>query len=154
MSNLVSVVGTVATEPKKHRTDSGVPVISFRLAANERRYNRETNEWESGETNWFTVNAFRGLAEHALTSFYVGDRVFAHGRLRVRKWEKGDAKGISVEIEAESLGHDLLFGTSSFTKVTQQGPPQEEAGDPANGSSAAAEGTQSDGLPMTRCVSK
>ena len=35
------------------------------------------------------------------------------GRLRVRDWETGEKQGTAVEIDAEAIGHDLLWGTTS-----------------------------------------
>lgn len=95
----------------------GVAYCTFRVASNERRYDREKSQWIDGETTWVTVNTFRSLAEHAGVSFSKGDRVVVNGRLRVRKWVNGDRRGTAVEIEAEAVGHDLRFGTSRFTKL-------------------------------------
>lgn len=116
MSNNITVVGTVATDPRTLTTHSGVALCTFRLASGERRYDREKNEWVDGETNWFTVTVFRGPALNARDSFRKGDRVIVNGRLRVRSWERDDRSGTSVDIEAESIGHDLRWGVTRFTK--------------------------------------
>ena len=116
MSNIVTVVGTIATEPRALTTQSGIALCSFRVASGERRFDREKKSWVDGETNWFTVTAFRGLALNAHDSFHKGDRVVVSGRLRVRSWERDDRSGTSVEIEAEALGHDLRWGVSQFSK--------------------------------------
>jgi single-strand DNA-binding protein len=39
------------------------------------------------------------------------------GRLRVRDWDNGERAGTSVEIEAETVGHDLLWGSSTFVRT-------------------------------------
>ena len=39
-----------------------------------------------------------------------------NGKLKVRKWEKDDRSGTSVEIEAEAIGHDVRWGVSKFEK--------------------------------------
>lgn len=116
MGTTINVVGTIATDPKLIRPSSGVQLCSFRLASDERRYDREQQSWVEGNTNWFGVVVFRSLAGHAHESFKKGDRVLVSGRLRVRKWEKEDRKGISVEIEAEAIGHDVRWGVSRFEK--------------------------------------
>ena len=51
-----------------------------------------------------------------MASLHKGDRVILTGRLRLREWDTGAKKGIAVEIDADSIGHDLLFGTSRFEK--------------------------------------
>ncbi|MGG1910219.1 single-stranded DNA-binding protein [Microbacterium sp. NRRL B-14842] len=47
-------------------------------------------------TNWFSIAAFRQLAEHARASLRVGDSVIVSGRLRVRpwgeQWQAGDER--------------------------------------------------------------
>ncbi len=116
MTTIIHVVGTIATDPKLINPASGTQLCSFRLASDERRYDREKQEWVDGDTNWFGVVSFRGLAGHAHESFRKGDRVMVTGRLRMRKWEKDDRKGTSVEIEAEALGHDVRWGVSRFEK--------------------------------------
>ena len=55
-----------------------------------------------------------------------GDRVIVRGRLRVRDWDNGERSGTTVEIEAESLGHDLMFGISSFERTTHTPDTEEE----------------------------
>lgn len=128
MTNHISVVGTVATDPKRITTQTGVTLCSFRLASGERRYDREQGSWVDGETNWFSVSAFRLLGEHAAESFRKGERVIVSGKLRVRRWEKDDRSGTAVEIEADAIGHDVRWGVSSFEKrTTPNESPEPEA---------------------------
>ena len=116
MSDTISIVGNVATDPRRN-TPNGVAITSFRLAVSQRRLDKATGEWVDGATNWYSVSAFRALGDHALHSIKKGDRVFVSGRLRIRDWTAGEKSGTSAEVEAESLGHDLLWGTTTFTKA-------------------------------------
>jgi len=116
MSTPVSVVGTIATDPRLTKSPAKAAFCTFRVASTERRYDREKNQWIDGETNWFTVNAFRSLAENAERSFEKGDRVVVNGRMRVRQWATEEKSGTSVEIDADALGHDLRWGVSRFEK--------------------------------------
>ena len=68
-------------------------------------------------TNWFTVTAFSQLAVNAATSISKGDRVIVTGELIVRDWDNGERAGTSVEIEANTIGHDLVFGSSTFVRT-------------------------------------
>lgn len=63
------------------------------------------------------MTAFRALATNAIGSILKGQRVLVTGRLRIRDWESGEKTGTTIEIDADSLGHDLLFGTSAFTRT-------------------------------------
>lgn len=134
MSDTISIVGNVATDPKQH-APGGIPITSFRLAVSQRRYDKSAGEWVDGATNWYSISAFRGLGEHTLSSVKKGDRVFVSGRLRIRDWTAGEKSGTSAEIEAESLGHDLLWGTTVFTKAgvaMRAGDPHSESALPGD----------------------
>ena len=117
MSEMLSVAGLVATTPRHLVTQDGLPITSFRLASSQRRFDRAQNKWIDGETNWFTVTSFRQLAINASGSVSKGDRVLVAGKLRVRDWENGERSGTAVEVEAESIGHDLSWGSSNFTRT-------------------------------------
>ena len=130
MSELISVAGLVATTPRHLVTQDGLPITSFRLAASQRRFDRAQNKWVDGETNWFTVTGFRQLAINASTSVSKGDRIIVTGKLRVRDWDNGERAGTSVEVEADSIGHDLSWGSAKFTRtvlVREQEPATDAA---------------------------
>jgi single-strand DNA-binding protein len=116
MTDTITVTGNIATEPEHKRTPAGVAITTFRVASGQRRYDRATSAWIDSGTNWYTVSTFRRLAEHAMASLHKGDRVVLTGRLRLREWDTGAKKGITAEIDAEAIGHDLLWGTSRFEK--------------------------------------
>jgi single-strand DNA-binding protein len=110
------LTGLVATTPRHLVTQDGLPITSFRLACSQRRFDRSQSKWIDGETNWYTVTSFRTLAVNVSQSISKGDRISVYGKLRVRDWDNGERAGTSVEIEAESVGHDLAWGSSSFTR--------------------------------------
>lgn len=147
MSISFSAVGTIATVPKLLTSDSRAAFCTFRVACNDRRYDREQGKWIDGDTNWLTINAFRGLALHANESFSKGDRVIIHGRLRVRKWESADKSGVAVEVDADALGHDVRWGVSQFTKRSNapspDGPEEEPGAEPSERLAEQTAGTQS-----------
>ena len=95
----------------------GLAITSFRLASSQRRYDRTQQRWIDADTNWYTVSCFRGLATNAAGSVVKGDRVMVTGRLKIRDWENTDRSGTTVEIDAENVGHDLFWGTSTFTRT-------------------------------------
>ena len=122
MSDTITVTGNIATEPEHKRTPAGVAITTFRLASGQRRYDRQSGAWIDSGTNWYTVSTFRGLAEHTFSSLHKGDRVILTGRLRLRDWDTGSRKGTTAEIDAEAIGHDLLWGTTHFEKDGQSAP--------------------------------
>lgn len=117
MSENFTVTGLIATSPRHLVTQDGLPITSFRIASNSRRFDRSTNRWVDGETNWFTVTCFRQLAVNVMQSLHKGERIIVTGKLRVRDWDNGERAGTSVEIEAYTLGHDLAYGESTFTRT-------------------------------------
>lgn len=112
----LTICGLIATTPRHLVTQDGLPITSFRIAASQRWFDRKTSKWADGETNWYTVTAFRQLAINMSQSFAKGDRVVISGRVRVRDWDNGERAGTSVEVEATAAGHDLAWGNSAFTR--------------------------------------
>lgn len=126
MTDLVTVTGFVGNDPRHNVTAAGLAITNFRLASTRRYFDRAKGEWADGETNWYSVAAFRQLAVNAAASISKGDRVVVQGRLRVRPWETGEKSGTAVEIDADAIGHDLSWGRTDFTRTAATRP---EAGD-------------------------
>lgn len=116
MSETIVITGNVGADPELKHTPGGVAIATFRVGSGLRRFDKEANGWVDDGTNWYSVSAFRSLADHAHASLRRGDRVVVTGRLRVRSWDNGTSRGTAVEIEADAVGHDLRWGTSVFTK--------------------------------------
>lgn len=119
---MVTMIGNVATVVTYAQTAAGVPVANFRMAATERRYDREKGEWVDGETSWVTVTAWRWLAANVVSSLNKGDPVVVSGRLRVREWGEEEKRRCVVEIDARVVGHDLGRGTTAFRWAVQAKP--------------------------------
>lgn len=120
MSDNITVTGNIAADPEHRLTGGGVPVTTFRVASSQRRFDSGKGQWVETGTNWYQVSAFRGLATHAYASLHRGERVIVTGRLRLRRWETPAGKGLSVEIDADGIGHDLLWGTSQYSRATRE----------------------------------
>ncbi len=116
MTDTITLTGFVATVPNHLVTSEGLPITNFRLASTQRRFDRSRSEWVDNGTNWYTVTAFRQLAMNTNSSIKKGERVIVSGRLRIRDWTAGEKVGTSIEIDADSIGHDLTWGTASFTR--------------------------------------
>ena len=115
---LITVIGNVAGPAQSRTTPAGVSVAEFRVAATPRRVDKATGQWTDGETLWFGVTAWRGLAEHCASSLKKGDRVVLTGRLSTRTWvaDTGERRA-ALEVEATSVGLDLSRGTASYVKA-------------------------------------
>ena len=103
----MTTTGLVATTPRFLLTVDDLPCLSFRLASTD-----TSNE----TTNWYTITAFGQLASNLRDSIEKGDRVIVSGELNIRDWDNGERTGISVEVISSSVGHDLNYGTTKFTR--------------------------------------
>lgn len=119
MSDYVTLRGFVATEIQLKHHDN-FKVASFRMGCPESRFNRETQEWEETGINWYSVSAFRDLGSNVMCSLSKGDRVMVSGRLKVRQYTREDnSTGTAVEVLADAVGPDLLFGTATYVRTSQ-----------------------------------
>jgi single-strand DNA-binding protein len=120
--SMITVRGWLGADVTLRRAGD-VPVASFRLACTPRRFNRRTETWSDGLAQWYTVTAWRGLAENCAASLRRGDPVVVHGRLETRTYVNGnDVEVLSFEIDAVHVGHDLSRGTSAFTRTPRPEP--------------------------------
>ena len=107
----------------KTRAAGGAVVASFRVASTPRRYNRTTQEWSDGPTQWYSVNAWRSLGEHCAASLRRGDPVVVHGRLNQSTWINSEGVEVtSLEVDASFVGHDLNRGRTVFTRERRTEP--------------------------------
>ncbi|WP_308491000.1 single-stranded DNA-binding protein [Microbacterium terrisoli] len=121
MSDNITIMGNIAAEPQRRQMGNGTAVTSFRVASSQRHFDKDRNGWVESGTNWYQVSAFRALGEHAFASLHKGDRVIVTGRLKLRRWENDQGKGLSVEIDADGIGHDLLWGTTQYRRTAGTG---------------------------------
>ena len=140
MTDTISLTGLVATTPKHVVTSTGLTITTFRFASTQRKFDRTEKKWVDGETNWFTVATFRQLATNVVASIEKGQRVIVTGRLRVRDWATDDKHGTNVEIDADAVGHDLSWGTTTFTRSAATAVAQADAAAEGGETGTAAEG--------------
>jgi single-strand DNA-binding protein len=114
---ITTVVGNAVTDVSLRTTTSGASVASFRLASNSRRFDKTSKSWVEQEPSYLSITAWSQLAENVALSVHKGQPIVVTGKLKVRQWQDGEKSGIAVEIDAQSIGHDLNRGTSDFTKV-------------------------------------
>jgi single-strand DNA-binding protein len=112
----ITLVGTAVQDVRTSVTRTGTQVSSFRMACNSRRFDKASNAWVDGDTTYLTVNCWRSLADSVAESVHRGDPLLVTGRLKIREWSTTEKSGLSVEVEATSVGHDMSRGTSMFTK--------------------------------------
>jgi single-strand DNA-binding protein len=119
--NQIIIVGNLTDDPELRYTPNGAAVAKFRVAVN-RRYKDEAGNWKDGDTSFFTVNAWRTLAENVAESLTRGTRVLVAGRLQMRSWETQEGeKRTVVEIEADEIGPSLRWATAKVERQSRSG---------------------------------
>ena len=119
--NQVNIVGNLTDDPELRYTPNGAAVAKFRVAVN-RRYKDQSGEWKDGDTSYFTVNAWRTLAENVAETLTRGANVIVVGRLQQRSWETQDGeKRTVIEIEADEVGPSLRWATAKVEKQGRSG---------------------------------
>ncbi len=115
---IITLVGNIASDVRTVKSERGTAITSFRFAQTPRRIDRNTGRWGDGPTSFYGVTCWRSLAEHGSESLHKGDPVIVVGRLRIRDWKSDDGRaGRDAEIDAITVGHDLVRGKSAFTRV-------------------------------------
>ena len=114
----VTFQGWVGNEVVHRETPQG-NVANLRVGSTP-RIRKRSGEWVDGQTSWFSVTCWRGLADNVRDSIRKGDPVFVHGRLRTDVWEREDGQtSVTYVVEATTVGHDLTRGTASFLRSTR-----------------------------------
>ena len=106
MLNKIFIMGRLTRDPELRRTQSGVPVASFRLAVD-----RDLKDKQTGEraTDFIDVVAWRQTAEFVSRYFTKGRMAVVEGRLQMRDWtDKDGNKRRSAEVVADNV----YFGDS------------------------------------------
>jgi single-strand DNA-binding protein len=101
MSNpTVTIVGRIGQDPEAIGSNG----LRLRVATNDRVKNDSTGEWEDKNTSWWTVKAWKRLAEQSIDILKKGQEVIIVGKVYEENWtDKEGTKRTSYEINAESI---------------------------------------------------
>lgn len=100
--NRVIVSGNTTRDSELRQTASGMPVLSFGIAVNDRRKNNQTGEWEDSP-NFFDVTMFGSRCDKLAQYLPKGTKVAIEGKLRWSQWERDGEKRSKVEIIADDV---------------------------------------------------
>ncbi len=133
--NKMMIIGNVGNDPEMRYTPNGDPVTSFNVAVS-RNYTTRDGERRQ-ETEWFTVVAWKRLAETCNQFLAKGRRAYVEGRLRSRSWEGQDGQ---KHFRNEITANQVLF------LDRQVAAPLPTEGEPAPGQ--PLEDVEPDELPI------
>ena len=119
--NMIVLRGFVTAEPKFwQRSPEQTPLAEIRLGHTPRWLNKATGEWEDRETSYYTVKCWRRLAVNVKGSLRKGDMILVRGKVVMRTWVDDQQRNrVQMQVEADSVGHDLAFGWSHFNRGDQ-----------------------------------
>jgi single-strand DNA-binding protein len=115
--NEITIHGNLTDEPALHHSPSGVAVLTFSVAVNSRRFNRQTNRWVDKAPVFHSVVAFNALAENAAASLVKGTTVTITGEFVDDSWQTDGRKIRRSKLLADDIAISLRFATAPVTKI-------------------------------------
>lgn len=100
--NRVCISGNLTRDPELRSTASGMAVMNFGVAVNDRAKNPQTGEWED-RPNFVDCVMF-GTRADALARFLTkGTKVALEGKLRYSSWERDGQRRSKLEVIVDDL---------------------------------------------------
>lgn len=100
--NRVNISGNLTRDPEMRCTASGMQVLSFGVAVNDRAKNPQTGEWED-RPNFVDCTMFGARAEAVSRYISKGSKVAIEGKLRWSQWEKDGRKRSKIEVIVDEI---------------------------------------------------
>ena len=100
--NRVIISGNLTRDAELRKTASGLPVLGFGVAVNDRRKDPATGEWQD-YPNFVDVTLFGTRAESIAPFLTKGAKVAIEGKLRWSQWERDGQKRSKIEVIAEEV---------------------------------------------------
>ena len=125
----ITVVGNLTADPEVRTTSNGGTVVNLTIASTPRQFDRNSGQWEDGETLFLRCSAwdtqYHPTASNIQASLSKGMRVIARGRLEQRFYQDRDGnKRTVVEMRLDEIGPALTRNTA---QVTRNGNGQQQA---------------------------
>jgi len=103
MINRVTLAGNITRDCEVKQTQSGMTIMHFGIAVNERVKNNQTGEWEE-RPNYFNCVCFGKRAEGLAKVLHKGQKIALDGKLHYNQWENGQGqKRSTVEIVVDDV---------------------------------------------------
>lgn len=124
----ITATGNIVADPELRFFNDGNAVVNFRIACNGRKKNRETGQWENGDTTFLTCSAFNGLAENIAQQFGKGKKITVAGQLKQREYEKDGQKRTVFEVTVNEASEPIAKFNNNDGPQEQQGGISEAQG--------------------------
>lgn len=100
--NRVMISGNLTRDAEIRSTQSGMAILGFGVAVNDRRKNQQTGEWEDCP-NFVDCTVFGTRAEKLQPYLTKGSKVALEGKLRYRSWESGGQRRSKLDVVVDDL---------------------------------------------------
>lgn len=100
--NRVMISGNLTRDAELRSTQSGMAILGFGVAVNDRRKNQRTGEWEDWP-NFVDCTMFGTRAEKLQSYLTKGSKVAIEGKLRYSSWEKDGQRRSKLEVVVDEL---------------------------------------------------
>ena len=121
LENAIHLVGNLTADPEHYAAAGASHRTTFRIAASERRFDKQTQAFVDGSTLFMDVVTWRDLADHVYATLHKGDRVVVVGRLRRREYTNQQQEQRSrLELEADAVGPDLRNATAVVSRTSRR----------------------------------
>lgn len=100
--NRVVISGNLTRDAELRTTQSGLSILDFGVAVNDRRKNQQTGEWEDCP-NFVDCTVFGTRAEKLQPYLAKGSKVALEGKLRYRSWEGGGQRRSKLDVIVDDL---------------------------------------------------
>lgn len=99
----ITATGNLVFEPDFGLTANGISRCKLRIACNDRKKATD-GTWTDGDTSYFDIVLWRGLADAAADTFKKGQPVLVVGKCKITKYEdKNGVERTTVEITADEI---------------------------------------------------
>ena len=100
--NRVMISGNLTRDAELRSTQSGMSILDFGVAVNDRRKNQKTGEWEDWP-NFVDCTMFGTRAEKLKPYLTKGSKVALEGKLRYSSWESSGQRRSKLEVIVDEL---------------------------------------------------
>ena len=100
--NRVMISGNLTRDAEIRSTQSGMAILGFGVAVNDRRKNQQTGEWED-YPNFVDCTMFGTRGEKLQPYLTKGTKVAIEGKLRWSQWERDGQKRSKIEVIVDEL---------------------------------------------------
>jgi single-strand DNA-binding protein len=121
--NRVMISGNLTRDAEIRSTQSGMAILGFGVAVNDRRKNQQTGEWED-YPNFVDCTVFGARGEKLQPYLTKGSKVALEGKLRYSSWESGGQRRSKLGVIVD----DLEFMSSRHAGSGYAPQPVPEAG--------------------------